>query len=219
MTGIFSRGQPVYLLSPSQFIPKNEDVMPTVPVANGSAPREPRPRNPLSLKRAAAGFAALGAGAAWTLPAEAHVKWFAPYIVNATPQPIGATLANQWFWTGIGLVLAFFLATHTIERTVVGKAVLSGLDRSALRSGAARTTSCARPLRPFSSRSSRSAAFISRPTSRPTPRSSRGRNCSSRPACSRAGPCRSRPPASSPFGLWPCGNTTCSICSTTWRSA
>jgi hypothetical protein len=103
--------------------------MPTVPAANGSAPREPRTTSPLSLKRAAAGFAALCAGAAFSLPAEAHVKWFAPYIVNAAPQPISATLTNQWFWTGIGLVLAFFLATMAVERTVVGKAVLGGLDR------------------------------------------------------------------------------------------
>ena len=31
------------------------------------------------------------------LVAEAHVKWFAPYIVGAPPQPIGATLTNVWF--------------------------------------------------------------------------------------------------------------------------
>lgn len=38
-------------------------------------------------------FAALGcAGVALT--AHAHVKWFAPYIVGAPPQPLSATLAN-----------------------------------------------------------------------------------------------------------------------------
>jgi hypothetical protein len=57
------------------------------------------------------------------------VKWFAPYIVGATPQPIGATLTNQWFWTGIGLVLAFFLATLVVERLAFGRTVLSGLNR------------------------------------------------------------------------------------------
>lgn len=29
-----------------------------------------------------------------TTPAEAHVKWFAPYIVGAAPQPIMPTLTN-----------------------------------------------------------------------------------------------------------------------------
>jgi len=103
--------------------------MSTAPATNGPAPHKPQTRNPLLPKRAAAGLLALGAGAAWTLPAQAHVKWFAPYIVDAAPQPIMATLTNMWFWTGIGLVLAFFLATLTVERTVIGRGILSGLDR------------------------------------------------------------------------------------------
>jgi hypothetical protein len=61
--------------------------------------------------------------------AQAHVKWFAPYIVGAPPQPIGATLANVWFWTGIGLVLVFFLATRAIERSSAGEVILKRLDR------------------------------------------------------------------------------------------
>ncbi len=67
-----------------------------------------------------------------SLPAEAHVKWFAPYIVGAAPQPISATLTNGWFWTGIALVVAFFLATMAIERGAIGKMVLTGLDRISL---------------------------------------------------------------------------------------
>jgi hypothetical protein len=102
--------------------------MSRISATNGSAPREPRTQNPGALKRAAAGAAALGAGL-WALPAEAHVKWFAPYIVDAAPQPIAATLTNVWFWTGIGLVLAFFLATLMIERTIIGRGIQSGLDR------------------------------------------------------------------------------------------
>lgn len=82
----------------------------------------------MTAKRAGATLASLGA-ALWALPAEAHVKWFAPYIVDAAPQPISATLTNGWFWTGIGLVLAFFLATLTVERTFIGRGILSGLDR------------------------------------------------------------------------------------------
>ena len=54
-------------------------------------------------------------------PAHAHVKWFAPYIVGAPPQPIAATLANPWFWTGIALVLVFFLATRAIETSRAGE--------------------------------------------------------------------------------------------------
>ncbi|WP_230531654.1 hypothetical protein [Microvirga roseola] len=77
----------------------------------------------------AAGLAALSAGAVFALPAQAHVKWFAPYIVDAAPQPISTTLTNPWFWTGIGLVLAFFLATLAVERMTLGRAVQTGLDK------------------------------------------------------------------------------------------
>jgi hypothetical protein len=45
-------------------------------------------------------------------PAHAHVKWFAPYIVGASPSPIGNTLMDVWFWTAAGLVLVFFIATR-----------------------------------------------------------------------------------------------------------
>jgi hypothetical protein len=68
-------------------------------------------------------------GLAWTGPAEAHVKWFAPYIVGAAPQPVGETLTNLWFWTAIALVLVFFLATRAFERTPAGERVLLGMDR------------------------------------------------------------------------------------------
>ncbi len=67
---------------------------------------------------------------ACTTPATAHVKWFAPYIVGAPPQPISATLGNVWFWTGLALVLAFFLATRLVERSALGETVLTRLDRA-----------------------------------------------------------------------------------------
>jgi hypothetical protein len=63
------------------------------------------------------------------LPAQAHVKWFAPYIVGAAPEPISSTLANTWFWTGIILVLVFFIATRLVERTTFGQSVLAVMDR------------------------------------------------------------------------------------------
>jgi hypothetical protein len=62
-------------------------------------------------------------------PALAHVKWFAPYIVGAPPQPISATLTNIWFWTGIALVLVFFLATRAVEKSSAGETILAGMDR------------------------------------------------------------------------------------------
>jgi Domain of unknown function (DUF305) len=62
-------------------------------------------------------------------PAHAHVKWFAPYIVGAPPQPIAATLANPRFWTGIVLALAFFLVTRAIEKSNAGEAILRAMDR------------------------------------------------------------------------------------------
>lgn len=83
----------------------------------------PRPRGPL---RAAWGALAAGSLA---LPAQAHVKWFAPYIVEAPPQKIGQTLSDPWFWTGILLVVAFFLVTRWIEKTSVGQAILAGMDK------------------------------------------------------------------------------------------
>ncbi|WP_026784396.1 CopM family metallochaperone [Pleomorphomonas koreensis] len=63
-------------------------------------------------------------------PAAAHVKWFAPYIVGAPPQPVSATLTNPWFWTGIVLVLIFFTATRLVERSPAGEVILGGLDRA-----------------------------------------------------------------------------------------
>lgn len=61
--------------------------------------------------------------------AEAHVKWFAPYIVGAPPAPVTQTIFDGWFWAGIALVLIFFVATRKLELTSHGEAVLDALDR------------------------------------------------------------------------------------------
>jgi len=61
-------------------------------------------------------------------PAHAHVKWFAPYIVGAPPQPVGVTLADGWFWLGISLVLVFFLLFGVLERRPIGVRILDILD-------------------------------------------------------------------------------------------
>lgn len=63
------------------------------------------------------------------LLASAHVKWFAPYIVEAPPQRIMETLTDRWFLMGIALVLVFFLATRAIEKTGFGQAILASFDR------------------------------------------------------------------------------------------
>lgn len=62
-------------------------------------------------------------------PAHAHVKWFAPYIVGAPPQPIGDTLTNTWFLIGIALVLAFFLSARMVEKSSAGEIILAAMDR------------------------------------------------------------------------------------------
>lgn len=64
------------------------------------------------------------------LPAEAHVKWFAPYIVGAPPQPISLTLVNTWFWAGIALVLLFFVTTRLVEISPIGARAIVGLNRA-----------------------------------------------------------------------------------------
>jgi hypothetical protein len=61
--------------------------------------------------------------------AQAHVKWFAPYIVGAPPRPVEETLLNQWFWIGVCLVLMFFLVTRAIEKSRFGNQILTVLDR------------------------------------------------------------------------------------------
>lgn len=67
--------------------------------------------------------------AATTTSAQAHVKWFAPYIVGAPPEPVASTLLNTWFWVGIALVLVFFGLTRTVERSPYGETALDVLDR------------------------------------------------------------------------------------------
>lgn len=67
----------------------------------------------------------------WALPAAAHVKWFAPYIVGTAPRPIAETLTNTWFWLAIILVLVFFVATRLVEKSALGETVLAGMDRVA----------------------------------------------------------------------------------------
>lgn len=82
-------------------------------------------KRPTPLLAAAASLAfAIGVAT----PAQAHVKWFAPYIVGAPPQPVLVTLTNTWFWLGIVLVVIFFVATRYLEQKPVGAAVLRGLD-------------------------------------------------------------------------------------------
>lgn len=79
-----------------------------------------------------AGMTGVAAGITTTFiatSAEAHVKWFAPYIVGAAPQPVSATLGNPWFWIGIALVLVFFIATRLAEISGPGKAALVAMDR------------------------------------------------------------------------------------------
>jgi hypothetical protein len=92
-----------------------------VPLTEGTEPFMPPTRRLLPL---IAGLSLLTAGGAW-----AHVKWFAPYIVDARPRPISMVLGDPWFWVGIVLVSAFFTAARLIERSRYGSIGLAILDR------------------------------------------------------------------------------------------
>lgn len=85
----------------------------------------------------------VGATVAFAVPAQAHVKWFAPYIVDAAPQPIGVTLTNVWFWIGIALALTVSLRQLPSKRAPSGGACLRAWTGSARRSQSAQTISCA----------------------------------------------------------------------------
>ncbi len=80
-------------------------------------------------KIALPGVAALVLATLPSLPALAHVKWFAPYIVGAAPQPLMTTLTNPWFWSGLGLVLVFFMLARAVEKSMIGETLLLFLDR------------------------------------------------------------------------------------------
>ncbi len=67
--------------------------------------------------------------ASFSFPVQAHVKWFAPYIVGAAPQPVSETLANTWFWLAVALVTGFFMLTRAAERTEWGEGVLVRMDK------------------------------------------------------------------------------------------
>jgi hypothetical protein len=58
-----------------------------------------------------------------------HVKWFAPYIVGAPPNPLVNVMRDPWFWTGIALVVVFFVLTRAVEVSRFGTVVSDGLDR------------------------------------------------------------------------------------------
>jgi hypothetical protein len=61
--------------------------------------------------------------------AQAHVKWFAPYIVQAKPQNVMVTLTDPWVWCGIALVTVFLLLTRLVERMPLGNSVMNAMDR------------------------------------------------------------------------------------------
>jgi hypothetical protein len=70
------------------------------------------------------------AGLTLITPAEAHVKWFAPYIVKASPQSVTTTLVDPWFWTGIALVMLFLVLTRVVEKSAFGENLMSTMDRA-----------------------------------------------------------------------------------------
>ena len=90
------------------------------------------PLNPMRNSALTLSGAALLTGAlaiAFASPAQAHVKWFAPYIVQAQPQSVLVTLADPWFWLGIVLVTFFLLLTRYVERLPLGNTAMDVMDR------------------------------------------------------------------------------------------
>jgi len=81
------------------------------------------------MRRTLCGAAAVAMLALWSAPAQAHVKWFAPYIVGAAPQPLMMTLTNIWFWFGLGLVLFFFISMRELEKSSSGETILLFIDK------------------------------------------------------------------------------------------
>lgn len=81
-----------------------------------------------SIARRIGGLAGVACAAA-TPVAQAHVKRFAPCIVGACPQPLSATLTNQWFWTGIALARVIFLVARAAEQMHSGQGLFRALDR------------------------------------------------------------------------------------------
>ncbi|RYE54976.1 MAG: DUF305 domain-containing protein, partial [Rhizobiaceae bacterium] len=79
-------------------------------------------------KTAAIGLAVATLLAATT--AEAHVKWFAPYIVGSPPQPLATVLQNIWFWMGLALVVVFFVLARALETSRFGGPIYDMLDRA-----------------------------------------------------------------------------------------
>jgi hypothetical protein len=74
-------------------------------------------------------LAALVVGAvARPVPANAHVKWFAPFAVDASPRPLGDMLGNSWFWLAVALAMFFFLAARIVEQHHLGQALLDRMD-------------------------------------------------------------------------------------------
>jgi hypothetical protein len=58
----------------------------------------------------------------------AHVKWFAPYIIEAPPELLGDVVRDIWLWAGLALVLVFFIGTRLVEASRFGPVILDGLD-------------------------------------------------------------------------------------------
>lgn len=75
--------------------------------------------------------AAIAAAVVCGLPsaATAHVKWFAPYIIDAPPEPMGDVVRNPWLWTGLALTILFFIVARLVETGRFGAIVAGNLDK------------------------------------------------------------------------------------------
>lgn len=67
--------------------------------------------------------------AGWSTLAVAHVKWFAPFSIEAPPHNIADAFADPWFWVAAILVLMFFTGTQAVEQSSLGRQLLASMDR------------------------------------------------------------------------------------------
>jgi hypothetical protein len=67
----------------------------------------------------------------WPTPAEAHVKWFAPFDVALPPRPFVETFTSPWFWLAITIAVPLFAVIAAVEHSNIADRIFTAMDRVA----------------------------------------------------------------------------------------